>query len=64
MPPQEILTPGAAPRPKAGPWTDTPEVWCASACPVCGGPLLEIRAKVHCTRCHTLCETCCDGGRM
>jgi hypothetical protein len=25
---------------------------------------LDIRAKLHCTRCHTLCATCCDGGRM
>jgi hypothetical protein len=27
MPPHEILTPGAAPRPDAGPWQDTPEVF-------------------------------------
>lgn len=33
------------------------------ACPVCGGPLLEIRAKLQCARCHTICETCCEGGR-
>lgn len=33
------------------------------ACPVCGGKLIEIRAKLQCARCHTICETCCEGGR-
>ncbi|HUQ68672.1 MAG TPA: hypothetical protein VM165_04060 [Planctomycetaceae bacterium] len=33
------------------------------ACPVCGGPLEEIRKKWQCQRCHTICETCCEGGR-
>jgi hypothetical protein len=33
------------------------------ACPACGGPLAEIRAKLVCARCHTICETCCEGGR-
>ena len=32
-------------------------------CPVCGGKLIEIRAKLQCSRCHTICETCCEGGR-
>jgi hypothetical protein len=32
------------------------------ACPACGGPLVEIRAKLQCSRCHTICETCCEGG--
>ena len=32
-------------------------------CPVCGGELVEIRAKLQCSRCHTICETCCEGGR-
>lgn len=32
------------------------------ACPVCGGTLIEIRAKLMCSRCHTICETCCEGG--
>ncbi|WP_153559414.1 hypothetical protein [Roseimaritima sediminicola] len=32
------------------------------ACPVCGGPLIEIRAKLQCARCHRICETCCEGG--
>ncbi len=36
---------------------------CRPACPVCGGPLVEIRAKLTCARCHTVCETCCEGGR-
>ncbi|GIW97938.1 MAG: hypothetical protein KatS3mg111_1271 [Pirellulaceae bacterium] len=34
-----------------------------SVCPVCGGALIEIRAKLQCSRCHTICETCCEGGR-
>jgi hypothetical protein len=34
-----------------------------AACPVCGGELIEIRAKLQCSRCHTICETCCEGGR-
>ena|SRR5437773_11483607 len=33
------------------------------ACPVCGGVLLEIRQKLQCAQCHTICETCCEGGR-
>ena len=33
------------------------------ACPVCGGKLIEIRAKLQCSRCHTIYETCCEGGR-
>ena len=33
------------------------------ACPVCGGPLMDIRHKLQCARCHTICETCCEGGR-
>lgn len=32
-------------------------------CPACGGRLIEIRAKLQCSRCHTICETCCEGGR-
>ena len=36
---------------------------CRVACPVCGGVLIEIRAKLQCSRCHTICETCCEGGR-
>ncbi len=34
-----------------------------AACPVCGGRLIEIRGKLQCSRCHTICETCCEGGR-
>jgi hypothetical protein len=34
-----------------------------SACPVCGGELIEIRAKLECSQCHRICETCCEGGR-
>jgi hypothetical protein len=38
-----------------------PEPRCA--CPVCGGELVAIRAKLVCSVCHTICETCCEGGR-
>ena len=33
------------------------------ACPVCGGRLIEQRGKLICSRCRTVCETCCEGGR-
>ena len=33
------------------------------ACPVCGGRLIEQRGKLVCSRCRTVCETCCEGGR-
>ncbi|WP_165251375.1 hypothetical protein [Paludisphaera soli] len=36
---------------------------CRPACPACGGRLIERRAKLVCSRCHTICETCCEGGR-
>ena len=36
---------------------------CRTACPVCGGVLIEIRHKLQCSQCHTICETCCEGGR-
>ena len=36
---------------------------CRPACPVCGGVLVEIRHKLQCSQCHTICETCCEGGR-
>ncbi|MEI8367082.1 MAG: hypothetical protein WCJ31_01515 [Planctomycetia bacterium] len=44
---------------------DEPPSSCDSrpACPVCGGRLIEIRAKFHCEQCHRICETCCEGGR-
>jgi len=33
-------------------------------CPVCQATaLIEIRGKLQCSRCHTICETCCEGGR-
>jgi hypothetical protein len=32
-------------------------------CQLCGGRLIEIRAKLQCERCHTIWETCCEGGR-
>ena len=33
------------------------------ACPVCGGPLVEIKQKLQCSQCRTICETCCEGSR-
>lgn len=37
---------------------------CSRVCPVCGGlNLIEIRHKLHCERCHSIIETCCEGGR-
>jgi hypothetical protein len=36
---------------------------CSPACPVCGGRLVEIRAKLVCSQCRAICETCCEGGR-
>ena len=36
---------------------------CWPGCPVCGGALIEIRHKLQCSQCHTICETCCEGGR-
>jgi hypothetical protein len=33
---------------------------CRSACPVCGGRLLDIRRKLCCIQCHRIVETCCD----
>src|SRR5262249_775471 len=33
------------------------------ACPACGGTLFESGGKLQCARCHTICETCCEGGR-
>jgi hypothetical protein len=41
----------------------SPDEYCRRACPVCGGPLLEIRQKLQCSRCHSIVETCCEGGR-
>jgi hypothetical protein len=39
------------------------EMPCQPACPVCGGSLIDIRAKLQCSKCHRICETCCEGGR-
>jgi hypothetical protein len=51
---------GTRPPPKE-PSAETPPA--TTACPVCGGRLIEIRAKLVCSRCRTICETCCEGGR-
>jgi hypothetical protein len=31
-------------------------------CPICNGPLIEIRQKLVCAECHAIVETCCEGG--
>jgi hypothetical protein len=42
----------------------TDEQACARlVCQICSGRLIEIRAKLQCERCHTIWETCCEGGR-
>lgn len=55
---------GDDPRTPAAPETprDTDQDACRPACPVCGGRLLEIRGKLECRACHTIVETCCEGG--
>lgn len=40
-----------------------PRIASFCSCPVCGGNLISIRAKLQCEQCHTICETCCEGGR-
>lgn len=43
--------------------TSTESPQCHQVCPACGTKLVEIRAKLHCPRCHLIVETCCEGGR-
>ena len=50
--------PTVSPRPEAIDPKPAPP-----ACPACGGRLVEVRAKLQCSRCRTICETCCEGGR-
>jgi len=33
-------------------------------CPVCGGPIHDVRAKLVCRQCGMILETCCEGGPM
>jgi hypothetical protein len=42
---------------------EMPVACAAPSCPVCGGRLIEIRAKLQCSTCGRICETCCEGGR-
>jgi hypothetical protein len=37
---------------------------CREACPVCDGQVVPIRGKLICSRCRSIVETCCDGGRQ
>lgn len=50
--------PETAPRPTS---VDCPTA--GPACPVCGGSLMDVKQKMVCRRCHTVVETCCEGGR-
>lgn len=57
---QSVLTTGKSPgadRPE--PLGQEPP---RAACPACGGRLVEIRGKLQCSTCRTICETCCEGG--
>ncbi|GIS60880.1 MAG: hypothetical protein CM1200mP2_31050 [Planctomycetaceae bacterium] len=60
-----MQTPGPRSSSDAPPATHatTPPEASSPACPVCGGQLIEIRHKLVCSRCHSICETCCEGGR-
>ncbi len=33
-------------------------------CPICSGNLFYLRTKLVCEKCHSIVETCCDGGRL
>ncbi|HET6423461.1 MAG TPA: hypothetical protein VFG20_07240 [Planctomycetaceae bacterium] len=57
----ESSPPRPAPPSVSPPNAEPPEE--LPACPVCGGHLIEIRQKWICERCHTICQTCCEGGR-
>src|SRR4051812_41613366 len=50
-------------QPPIPPRTPSTRTW-RTACPMCGGRLVEIRGKLQCSSCRTICETCCEGGRM
>lgn len=52
-PPAEPQQTDAEPREESG----------RPVCQLCGGKLIEIRAKLQCELCHTIWETCCEGGR-
>ena len=55
------MQPWKGPTEKEGERTETEPL--RPSCPVCGGRLIEIRAKLQCSQCRTICETCCEGGR-
>jgi hypothetical protein len=52
-----------SPKTPASPKQEQTRDSCPPSCPVCGGRLIEQRGKLICSRCHTICETCCEGGR-
>ena len=56
-------TPPPTPRPEDQDFAPAELPPTTRACPVCGGRFVEVRAKLQCTRCRTICETCCEGGR-
>jgi hypothetical protein len=71
-PPDEVIIRFHRVRPGISNWceegveiimVDATEPPCAIACPACGGRLVEVKAKLVCSRCRAICETCCEGGR-
>ena len=52
-----------SPKTPASPKQEQSRELCPPSCPVCGGRLIEQRGKLICSRCHTICETCCEGCR-
>jgi len=52
-----------SPKTPAMPKQEQTRESCPPSCPACGGRLIEQRGKLICSRCHTICETCCEGGR-
>lgn len=56
------MKPSDPPPPAAGPSTPARPARAPLVCPVCGAIPQEIKAKLVCLRCHTILETCCEGG--
>jgi len=52
-----------SPKTPAMPKQEQTRESCPPSCPACGGRLIEQRGKLICSRCHTICEICCEGGR-
>ena len=57
------LTPSVLQNPAHQVAPPPPKPQPGNVCPVCGSGLIEIRQKRVCQKCHTICETCCEGAR-